>query len=81
MSREADPPKESMSLGLCIDKAQQQLKWRPVWDLVRCVAATVDWYKAWNEGSADLREISRGQIRMYQSDAAALGLKWALPVT
>ena len=81
LSREADPPKESMSLGLCIDKAQQQLKWRPVWDLVRCVAATVDWYKAWNEGSADLREITRGQIRMYQSDAAGLGLKWALPVT
>jgi hypothetical protein len=52
-----------------------------VWDLERCVDATVDWYKAWNDGTADLREITRAQINTYQSDATALGLKWAAPLT
>lgn len=78
LSSEADPPKEAMSLALCVDKAQHRLKWRPVWGLERCVEATMDWYRAWSDGHSDLRALTVAQIAAYQSDAATLGLRWAV---
>jgi CDP-glucose 4,6-dehydratase len=80
LTDEADPPKEAMSLSLSIEKAQFQLKWRPVWTLQQCVEHTVNWYKDWSAGGKDLRAVSLAQIANYENDAQARSLDWAQPV-
>jgi len=56
---------EAKTLRLNIDKAKQQLGWHPRWNLAETVARTVEWYCAFQEGSASVRELTLAQIGAY----------------
>lgn len=58
-------PHEAGYLYLNIDKARDQLGWRPRWSLEQALASTVDWRRAWNDGS-DMRHYSLVEIERYQ---------------
>ncbi len=77
----SDPtaPHEAGRLQLAIDKAHALLGWKPVWNFSTTVAATVNWYRAAHETPQPerLRDLTRGQIESYVSDARAAGLAWA----
>jgi CDP-glucose 4,6-dehydratase len=70
-------PHEAGLLNLSIEKANQVLAWRPVWDFEESVAQTVSWYRRTHSGEDPLL-LTQQQIGQYQSDAAGRGLKWAL---
>ena len=57
-------PPENPTLRLDSTKAREQLGWRPLWDLERGLAATVEWFRAWGRGD-DVREASLAQIRAF----------------
>jgi len=65
----ATPPQskvhEAVTLRLSIDKAKQQLGWRPRWNLAETVARTVEWYCAFYERPATVRELTLAQIGEY----------------
>ena len=69
-------PHEAGLLKLNIDKADQVLGWRPVWNFEDAIAHTVDWYRRVNAGE-NARVLTNQQIAQYQSDAAQQRLKWA----
>lgn len=78
----SDPraPHEAPHLGLSIAKARRELGWGPTWDVDRCVAATVDWYRAVigePDPAARAREATDRQLREYALAAAACGQPWA----
>jgi len=56
---------ESPTLRLNIDKAKQQLGWHPRWNLAETVARTVEWYCAFDERPASVRELTLAQIGEY----------------
>ncbi|MCX7635372.1 MAG: CDP-glucose 4,6-dehydratase, partial [Syntrophales bacterium] len=60
---EDTPAPEANVLRLHIDKALALLRWRPMLDIIHAIAWTAEWYKAWHGNTANLREISLGQIR------------------
>lgn len=70
--------KEALSLALNCDKAAHRLHWLPAWSLEQCIARTVDWYKAWHRREADMLALTREQIALYEADARAKGIAWAL---
>ncbi len=78
-----DAVHEAMLLNLATDKAFHLLGWKPVWGFGKAVAATVAWYRRAEtlsgapSGSAQLMELTVGQIREYQRDAALGGSPWA----
>ena len=49
---ESNSPHEAGRLHLQIDKAYNQLNWRPNWDFTTTVARTVLWYRAVYEGAS-----------------------------
>jgi len=51
---------ESKLLRLDWSKAEAELGWRPVLDIQKAVSATVEWYKAWSEGS-DMAKVTDRQ--------------------
>lgn len=55
---------EAQLLQLNCDKANQQLGWRPRWNVEQTLAATADWYKAVLNG-AEVSAISRQQLHDY----------------
>jgi CDP-glucose 4,6-dehydratase len=61
-----DHPREAQTLRLCIDKALWQLHWRPRWSTAQVLALTAQWYRAWLEGTQDLRNLSLEQIAQYE---------------
>jgi CDP-glucose 4,6-dehydratase len=67
-------PHEAHLLHLDSAKALLRLKWRPVWDLDQCLAATAEWYRAHLEKS---ETITQRQLQTYVSAAHAAGLPWA----
>jgi CDP-glucose 4,6-dehydratase len=69
-------PPESSFLGLCIDKAKQRLRWRPVLSLQEAIEATIAWYRQ-AAGGADMQAFTRGQIAEYVGRGAAAGAVWA----
>jgi CDP-glucose 4,6-dehydratase len=69
--------KEAMTLSLNCDKAHQQLAWRPCWSFDAAMAATVDWYRAWDGGDRDMRAFTIGQIDDYTAAATAARVAWA----
>lgn len=75
---EAGAPKEATTLSLNIERAWSELAWKPAWDFERTIAETVGWYKAWSQGTQDLRRITEDQIDAYSRDAAALSIAWAV---
>ena len=70
-------PHEAHSLSLNCDKAHHLLGWRPGWSIEQCIAATVEWYRAWSTGEIDLLALTRRQITDYTASASAAGVIWA----
>jgi CDP-glucose 4,6-dehydratase len=60
---------EAQLLQLNCDKAHQELKWYPRWDVERTLAATADWYQAIMQGE-DARTVTSRQIRDYFPEIA-----------
>ena len=56
-------PHEAHLLHLSIDKAVFELNWHSRWDSSTAINRTVDWYKAWNGGTGDMKDISIEQIK------------------
>lgn len=59
-------PHEGQSLRLDCSKAADRLGWHPQLRLKSSLAMTVAWYRAMLQG-CDMRELTQGQIRQYQS--------------
>lgn len=57
--------KEASVLSLSYEKAHRLLGWSPAWSLEETVARTVEWYKAWRDGGADLEAFTLQQIEDY----------------
>lgn len=68
-------PHEAAYLRLDSSQARERLEWAPVVGLDAGLEATVEWYRAWQEGQ-DLRQVTLGQIEKQTSmrQAAELGL-------
>ena len=75
--RDANPqPHEARWLYLDSAKARTELGWRTVWSLDETLAATADWYQAFQaEGSL----LSVAQLERYAAAARQAGLEWANP--
>jgi CDP-glucose 4,6-dehydratase len=56
-----DHPHEAAVLKLDCSKARARLGWRPLFDLDRALALTVDWYKALQRGT-DMRAFTLAQV-------------------
>lgn len=67
---------EATLLKLSCDKALQHLRWRAVLPFADTVAFTVDWYRNWHEGRADIRFYADAQIDQYCRMAESLALSW-----
>lgn len=66
-------PHEARTLALCCDKAHRELGWWPLWDFQATVSRTVRWYRDWHDGSADLADVTLGQVREYLREKAEKG--------
>ena len=77
----SDPkaPHEANFLHLAIDKARQQLGWRPVLDFEATVERTLAWYRqtARSRVPARVRDLTIAQILDYAGEAAREGVAWA----
>lgn len=69
-------PHEAGLLNLAIDKAQQLLGWKPVWNFEQAVAGTAEWYRASGQG-ADVLACTHAQIRAYSDAAREALVAWA----
>ena len=58
-------PREAGVLALDSAKARTRLGWRPGLDLDGAVGLTVDWYRTWAAGRADMAAFTRDQIEAY----------------
>lgn len=68
---------EATLLKLSCDKVLFHLQWRAVLQFSEMVEFTVDWYRNWHAGKADMHEYARGQIDKYREIARERGLRWA----
>ena len=57
---------EANSLKLDSSKAKARLGWRPRWSLQTALSRTLDWHKAWRQGS-NMSNFSLDQIREYEA--------------
>jgi len=69
-------PHEAHLLRLSIDKAAYELGWFPVLNGSMAIDWTVNWYKDWQEGDKNLREISLDQIHEYAGIALEKNARW-----
>jgi CDP-glucose 4,6-dehydratase len=68
---DSDAPHEATFLRLNCAKSSQRLGWNPRLGLNRAVECTVDWYRAFYEGSSvSPREMTERQIRAYMDTSA-----------
>jgi len=70
---ETNAPHEAHLLRLCIDKAMNELSWKPFLGGGDAIDWTVGWYKAWHMGDKDLRSLSLSQIRSFKEIGAKKG--------
>lgn len=63
-SETIDFPHEAGLLRLDASQAQQMLQWRPRWRVNEALRHTVDWHRAWIEGSR-MQDFCRQQINDY----------------
>jgi CDP-glucose 4,6-dehydratase len=66
---QAEQAKEAAILSLTYEKAHRLLGWSPVWPLEETVAKTIEWYRAWMDGGADLQALTARQIDDYSKAA------------
>ena len=69
---DSQAPHEASRLHLQIDKAQQELGWRPRWDFRTTVERTVNWYRYTKNGS-DANSNCLADIAYYQTPTVNLG--------
>ncbi len=64
----SDPgqPPEAHTLRLCIDKAMGELGWHPHWSVYETLERTADWYRAFMDHPATIRQVSLEQIEAYE---------------
>ncbi len=70
-------PHEATLLSLAIDKAEQELGWKPVWAFAPTIGHTIDWYRAVHQRADAAAALTRQQITTYEADARAVKLSWA----
>jgi CDP-glucose 4,6-dehydratase len=63
--KRTDDPHEAGMLTLDSSKARIELGWRPLLAPREAVSLTSAWYRAFAEGSADMRAITEDQIAAY----------------
>lgn len=63
---EENAPHEASFLRLDCTRLRNTFGWSPVWHIDAAVKATVEWYKAWNEGE-DLNIVTEKQIKEFWS--------------
>lgn len=71
-------PHETDILQLDCRRAQQQLGWRPVWDLATSIQRTAQWYRMVYE-QGELRSVD--DLVTYVRDAARAGAPWTRATT
>lgn len=67
---------ESNSLLLDSSKANKILKWKNVFTIDQALNDTIDWYKAYNNKSIDMKQFSIEQIMNYINHAEQENLIW-----
>lgn len=76
-----EPRKETTLLRLNWEKAARQLAWRPVYNWQTALAATVAWFKQYQEHSPalspDMYQTCAEQISAYAASAGEQGIPWA----
>lgn len=78
VSRDPHAPHEAQLLKLDCSKAQQYLKWEPVWNIDQAVKATALWYKDYFTLPAiDIYERSLEDLNAYVHHASGKGAVWA----
>jgi len=73
---EKSQKKEGALLKLCCDKALQYLGWHSVLGFEEMVDFTVDWYRAFYSGHAEMYGFSLEQVRKYSLAALEKKLAW-----
>ncbi len=68
-------PHEAGHLLLDCSKAQEQLRWHPVWDTETAVRKTIRWYREYYENR---NIITHSDLDSYCKAAAKAGLEWTL---
>jgi CDP-glucose 4,6-dehydratase len=71
-----DAVHEARQLSLCIDKAINELGWKPVWRFEDTVERTVSWYKRSFEGG-DAVSLTQQDIADYAAAARSMEIGWA----
>lgn len=59
--------KEADYLRLDITKAKELLGWQPVYDVGKALEITINWYKAFYSGTADMFEYTKMQLEEYSN--------------
>lgn len=73
---------ETGELRLSINKAADQLGWRPTWSFAEAVKRTVAWYRRRHEvGDKEMRAFSRTQIADFCRAAEQQSQPWAMPLS
>lgn len=67
---------EATLLKLSCDKALSILQWSAILDFPATVSFTVDWYRKWYEGRADMSDVTDAQIAHYCGMAVANQAVW-----
>ena len=60
---------EAKLLRLDINKAKNELGWKPVYEVNQALEKTVEWYKNYYQKTQDMREYTLNQIKDYSSTA------------
>jgi len=68
-------PHEATHLRLAIGKADRELDWRPLWGFEQSVERTVQWYRAFADGSA-AEDLVAEDIATYVRTAAQADASW-----
>lgn len=63
---ETEQPHEAGILRLDSSRARRYLGWSPRWNLEEALRNTVEWYRAYAEGGADLRELTLDHIKSFE---------------
>lgn len=76
---DASAQKESSTLRLSWDKAANRLEWRPIYNWEEALAATVAWFRCYEEQlpQPQMYEMCVAQIEDYTARAREMGLAWA----
>lgn len=63
-----DAMHEAFLLNLNIDKANQILNWRPIWDFKQTIEMTIHWYQEAHKSRQNISNITQKQIKKYSKD-------------